>query len=633
VFESRILPAARRSYPIWVSTCFRDERGRMLEVAPFQYEWLRLLSTQKYSVIWAAPEHGKSVHCSQLIPLWVLSRNPNLRIVVVSATERQAIKFGRFIKETVERNKIYHRVFPNVRPAHPWSDGVFTITRPIVSKDPSYQAIGINGQILGARVDLLILDDILSPQNTATAYQRDKIWEFVNASYLTRLSEVGRVIAVGVKWHKDDVLHRLVRDLGYVARTFPVVDDSGTPLWPSHWTPERVAERQSKTTPQEWARQYLLTLPPEEDTRVFTDESIALARSRGQAYNARIWTPLGEDMVIAGVDLAAPNGPTESAICVLGISDLRCFVLSVASGHWTAGGLVGRLKALSERFPRLVIGVENNAVQDMVASFLSDVLPGTAVIPIHTGASVYRVGGDLEIAAHQMNAGRLFFARDASGLSHLIEALIATTREKHLPDLVSAMLIAWRVATQLRPALLEADTATLDTQSFTGPYVVAIWGRSNMSTVYVRDDIVYVTLYDPVTHTNPEAYVAYESQITDPSQYGNKLVTHNYEIALTDHQAATAYAQDLIRIRDPMFTDWIQRKRRLANKGRLTRFYVSLFWLAGNLLKNRTAFTPAGPIETRDESTDPFPTRLTWDLARQIGLPALSDFDEVAEVY
>ena len=64
-------------------------------------------------------------------------------------------------------------------------------------KDATFRAYGFAGPILGARLDLIILDDYSDGENTASRTQRDKAWQWIQENALTRLNpDRGRLIAI-----------------------------------------------------------------------------------------------------------------------------------------------------------------------------------------------------------------------------------------------------------------------------------------------------------------------------------------------------------------------------------------------------------------------------------------------------
>jgi hypothetical protein len=482
----------------------------------------------------------------------------------------------------------------------------------------------VDGAILGARVDVLILDDILTPQNTATDYLQDKLWDIINASFFSRLTESARVIAVGVKWRKNDVLHRLVDRLGFAHFSYPVIDKDGNPLWKERWTPQRLAEVRSRISEKEWKRQYLLELT-EDTERVFTEFIIQTALSRGSHISVANVSSDDFSHMIAGIDLAGvQGGPSLTAVHLMGLKDERCVSLDAWAGKWTAKELLTLLQSLAQRFPSLVLAVENNATQSLVADFIHDSLPFTAVIPVFTGSRVYGQTGEISKAAFAMQAGKWVIAKPTPGLQRFIEDLAITEEDKHMPDTVSAAITAWRVAqtvtvTDMQPPAIEASN------DHTRKALIA-WGK--YVSVVEQRDAVTVTIVPLPQNPNPADYtviVGFPNAVNYARQaYGipeDVVPAHLITDAKQLKYGATRLEKGLVTVEDPAL---IAIKQGPKETKALFRLAVSLAAVAASLLAQTNYDTVDLPTEPqvqqqREELT-------AWEIERMHGLPSLEDF-------
>ena len=171
------LHAMRARYdPVaFASYILRDEEtAKPIRVQPMHEEWHRLANAHKRLLLWAHVEAGKTQQVSIARALWELGRNPNLRICIVSNTDGQAQKICMTIAKYIESSAEYQKVFPGIKRARnqPWTMHQLYVVRDGQAKDPSVRTCGVHGNILGARIDLLIIDDILDYENTITKNQR-----------------------------------------------------------------------------------------------------------------------------------------------------------------------------------------------------------------------------------------------------------------------------------------------------------------------------------------------------------------------------------------------------------------------------------------------------------------------------
>ena len=297
--------------------------------------------------------------------LFLLGRDSTLRIAIVSNTASQSEKLLKTIKRYIEASPELHAVFPELRPTEDqWTGSKITVRRDTISKDPSVQAFGMHGAVLGARLDVLIIDDILDVENTRTARARDDCYQWVQAALLSRLTSKGRVVCVGTPFHPEDAIHRLARLPGWKAFRYPVVDDAGAPRWPERWPSERIGQKRDELGPLEFARQLMCVARSDEESR-FKKEWLdaCLARGDGKTFCFALERVPAGYKTYTGVDLAVQQQDSADwtvlfTIAVHGNDDRE--VLNIERGRWTGPEIVTRIIDHHRRYHSLLV-VENNA--------------------------------------------------------------------------------------------------------------------------------------------------------------------------------------------------------------------------------------------------------------------------------
>lgn len=86
------------------------------QTADFQFLMLEHILENPWSVIHVPIEHGKSKWCSEVLPLWFICRDRNVRMALFSNTARQAEGFLRRISWHIEYNERLKRDFPEIQP-------------------------------------------------------------------------------------------------------------------------------------------------------------------------------------------------------------------------------------------------------------------------------------------------------------------------------------------------------------------------------------------------------------------------------------------------------------------------------------------------------------------------------------
>lgn len=187
-----------------------------------------------FAVITYPRDHGKSKHLSVGYPLWRIAKDHNLRILSISRTANVAESFLSEIVSNIERNEKYKNWAKSIDPigegviprmkatrkqTEDWSGKSITIEREDLGmKDPTICATGLFGQILSRRADVIILDDVVDQQNSATELQRKKVIDWIETTVLPVLVPGGTLIYLGNTWHQDDVVSKFMNDPRFVVQ-------------------------------------------------------------------------------------------------------------------------------------------------------------------------------------------------------------------------------------------------------------------------------------------------------------------------------------------------------------------------------------------------------------------------------
>lgn len=173
------------------------------------------IENNKRIIICMPPQHGKSQICSIYAPAWYLWKNPdkNVALVTYSAelAEDKSIKARAVVKASFDR-----QLSSEAKSRKNWA-----LTN---AKDMSFRARGVGGGLTGNAVHFLILDDLIKNHEEAeSATQRKKIWDYLESTITTRLSENAPVIAILTRWHMDDYATKLQKNWGWPLFNFPSI--------------------------------------------------------------------------------------------------------------------------------------------------------------------------------------------------------------------------------------------------------------------------------------------------------------------------------------------------------------------------------------------------------------------------
>lgn len=189
------------------------------EPTPVQYDIAFYLQNgPRRSVIEAFRGVGKSWLTSAFV-CWLLLNNPQLKILVVSASKERADAFSTFVKRLINEIPMLH----HLKPQDGQRDSViaFDVGPATPDHSPSVKSVGITGQITGSRADVLIADDVEVPNNSATQMMRDKLSEAVK-EFDAILKPGGRIIYLGTP-QTEMSLYNQLPERGYEIRVWPAL--------------------------------------------------------------------------------------------------------------------------------------------------------------------------------------------------------------------------------------------------------------------------------------------------------------------------------------------------------------------------------------------------------------------------
>lgn len=166
-------------------------------------------------MLFVPPQHGKSEIVSRKLPAWALGVNPDLKIVGTSYSADLAQQFSRAIQRTIDGEE-YRRVFPGTRlgsGTHGYIRNVDMFE--VVGHGGFYKAVGVGGSLTGTPADLGIIDDpVKDALEAGSQTYRDRVWDWYNDVFLTRLHNDSKQILIMTRWHEDDLAGRLLEREG-----------------------------------------------------------------------------------------------------------------------------------------------------------------------------------------------------------------------------------------------------------------------------------------------------------------------------------------------------------------------------------------------------------------------------------
>lgn len=225
-------------------------------------EWTRQ-GASTHQLLLLPRDHMKSTLVAYRIA-WELTKDPSLRILLISSTSNLAVKQLKFIKDILvsDTYRLFwpDMVIPEEAKREQWTAREISVDHPKRKewsiREPSIFTAGLTSNIVGLHCDIAVLDDVVVDSNAYIEDGRDKVR--TQYGYLSSVETVGdaREWVVGTRYHPKDLYNDLIEmeieetdELGNVCKTaklFEVIqeqveslgDGSGEFLWPRMQGPD-----------------------------------------------------------------------------------------------------------------------------------------------------------------------------------------------------------------------------------------------------------------------------------------------------------------------------------------------------------------------------------------------------------
>lgn len=166
----------------------------------------------------APPRHGKTELASRRFPAFALGKHPDLSIIATSYAADLASSNNRDVQRIMEGDA-YRNLFPgsrlngdNVRTV---ADGSYLRNSDIfeiVGHRGVYKSSGVGGGITGRGMHIGIIDDpIKDAEQAYSLTYRDKVWDWYQSTFYTRLMPGGGILLILTRWHEDDLAGRILK--------------------------------------------------------------------------------------------------------------------------------------------------------------------------------------------------------------------------------------------------------------------------------------------------------------------------------------------------------------------------------------------------------------------------------------
>tara|TARA_R100001594_G_scaffold148888_1_gene205200 strand:+ start:1055 stop:2866 length:1812 start_codon:yes stop_codon:yes gene_type:complete len=204
---------------------FLTELGVPFETADFHNKWIKSINKALLhggqQMILSPPRHGKTELLIHFV-VWLICRNPNIRILWIGGNEDIAKNSVSSVLDTLENNEGLKEDFcgpngsfkPATRTGKSWSQNGFTVSTRTVSgiKSPTMVGLGRGGKILSRDCDIIIADDIEDFSSTMQPASRRNTKNWWTTTLGSRKEEHTAMVVIGSRQHPDDLYSALLEN-------------------------------------------------------------------------------------------------------------------------------------------------------------------------------------------------------------------------------------------------------------------------------------------------------------------------------------------------------------------------------------------------------------------------------------
>lgn len=328
-----VVDLCRDSFVETVAYVFAWRRFRLAGVHRRMARFLQVSPKRRKSLL-AARGFNKTT-IVQIYVAWRLLRDPTLKCMILSATLRHAKKFIKGLRSILIQCPIFRHLRPRGRAENTKTQ--FDVAGIVPDTDASVAAYGVETQITGTHVGLIVTDDVEIPENSDSADKREDLNELIDELEAI-LNPGGEWVNIGTYQHVDSVHQRFEVATYWDLLRIPALNADGESNYPERFPTQALRELESRVSKAFWRLQILLD-------RNLDDLDIYPVKLGNIVRNPMERIPL--DLFL---DPSGCTGNDEVGYCAAGVAGERRELIY----YQEIGGLLGDVDPIAEELCRVV---------------------------------------------------------------------------------------------------------------------------------------------------------------------------------------------------------------------------------------------------------------------------------------
>ena len=397
-------------------------------VSEHHEEWSDLVSDHKRLNVLAPRDHGKTYFFDFAYPIWMATKHPGRDGFIFSATQTQAQRILRDIREEIEDNPALQYLVPGKKER--WNDSELKL-----ANGHTIYARGFGTKVRGAHPVWIVCDDILNDESAYSEVQRKKQKDYFFSAVVPMCVPGGQIIVVGTPFHSQDLYAEIQEKPAWFFKRYQALfkDENGEDraLWPERYSLEYLYwKRDEDVGPIRFAREYLCQ-PISDDMSLFPSwlfqgkptEQVQLKLGMDRSF----WNKLDVE-IYQGIDLAISATAKSDYMVIFTMAlDPRGnrYVVDIERFHGISyRAQKSKINASARRWRPALIFIESNQMQQIYGQELR-VETDLPIKDFHTGAQKHNLEKGLPSIRTLLENGKFRIPRGDARSVEVTEQWIA----------------------------------------------------------------------------------------------------------------------------------------------------------------------------------------------------------------
>jgi predicted phage terminase large subunit-like protein len=285
-----------------------------------------------------------------------IAKNKNKRILIANATLANSRRFLGEIQRHIKENELFKTLYGEMfDPRLKWNEDELVVSgRDLGIKESNVTAVGVGGNLVSQHYDIIIGDDLVNDENSATRYQADKVIDWWRRS-LALLEPDGLYLLIGTRWSYYELYQNIIQNHPEIDKYIRgAYNPDGSFYFPERYNEDKLNELK-KLHGSYIFSSFFLNDPVDEETALIKKSQILYWGDKEERQLPRNLA------VFACCDPAISQEAhvDNSTIIVVGVDlDDNWYVLELRREKWTVGELIENLFATNKEWKPKTMSIE-----------------------------------------------------------------------------------------------------------------------------------------------------------------------------------------------------------------------------------------------------------------------------------